>query len=268
MKGLFVAFIASAAFCGAPALAADMPVKAPLPPPAPVYSWTGFYVGGNGGYEWTKGSTFPLTGTQSVAPIAGVGVLTQQALGGYPLTSNLAQHGAGGGLQAGYNWQFNSLVMGVEADFDLSSASRSVSAVIGPVGLSASSNISRRLEDLGTLRARVGFANGRTLLFATGGLAYGRSDLGYSLALDNGAGTGGAALNSTTVWQTGWTLGAGIEYAVWDHWSAKAEYLRYDLGTQSTTIAAASPPAFNSWTATTTVRNNGNLVRTGLNYKF
>jgi outer membrane immunogenic protein len=276
MKREIFGIIAAAAFCGAPALAADMPVKAPpmAPVVAPAYSWTGFYIGGNGSYEWTDGKTYPLTGTQAVAPNAGVGILSWQAFANYPLTSNLGQRGAIGGLQAGYNWQFNSVVTGIEADFDMSSARRSAStfasAVFAPVTFSSTSNISRRLDDLGTLRVRIGIASDRTLLYATGGLAYVQSKLGYSVALSNGLtpNTAGSASNTTTVWQAGWTLGAGIEYALWQHWSVKAEYLYYDLGTQSTTIVAASPPASNSWTGTATVRNDGQIVRGGLNYKF
>jgi opacity protein-like surface antigen len=67
-------------------------------------------------------------------------------------------------------------------------------------------------------------------------------------------------------WQAGWTLGAGAEFAPWDHWLIRAEYLYYDLGTQSTTIVA--PIGNEIWTGTTTVRNNGQIVRAGLSYKF
>jgi outer membrane immunogenic protein len=272
VKKLLVVGIASVAFCGAPALAADLPVKAPAYNAPAAYNWTGFYIGGNGGYEWTDGQTDPLTGTQSVPPNAGFGILSWQAFGIYPLTSNLGQQGAIGGLQAGYNWQFNSLVTGIEADFDLSSAKRSASTfastIFAPFTFTGASNISRRLDDLGTLRVRIGFANDRTLFYATGGLAYGQSKLGYSAALGPVGGVVTTALgsNSTTVWQAGWTLGAGIEYAAWEHWSVKAEYLYYDLGSQSTTFAATT--IGENWTGTTTVRNNGNLVRAGLNYKF
>jgi opacity protein-like surface antigen len=100
MKKLLISAIAALGLIGAPAFAADMAVKAPPPPvAAPIYSWTGFYIGGNAGYEWTDGQTYPLTGTQSVAPTAGIGLLTLQAVGFYPLTSNLGQRGAIGGCR-------------------------------------------------------------------------------------------------------------------------------------------------------------------------
>jgi outer membrane immunogenic protein len=254
--------------------AADLPVKAPPPAPADPapYNWTGFYVGGNGGYAWTDPKAFPLAATQSVAPLAGAGPLTWQADGIFPRTSNLGQSGAIGGLQAGYNWQFSSWVTGVEADLDYSSASRSwptAGCCSAPGAAGATSNISRRLDALGTLRARFGFAADRSLFYVTGGLAVGESTLGYAAAGTNVLGSLGSTLNSTTVWQAGWTLGGGIEYAPWQHWSVKAEYLYYDLGPQSTTIASNVPALpGESWTATTTVRNNGQFVRAGLNYKF
>jgi outer membrane immunogenic protein len=272
MKNLRGACVALFALAGInAALAADLPLKASSPPAAPAYSWTGFYVGGNGGYEWTDPKTFPLTATQNVAPLAGIGPLTFQADGIYPLASNLGQSGAIGGLQAGYNWQFSSWVTGVEADFDYSSAARSwqTTSCCGPAGTNTATNISRRLDSLGTLRARFGFASDRTLYYLTGGLAVGESTLAYGATASSGLGNLGTAYTSAAAWQAGWTLGAGIEYAPWDHWSLKAEYLYYDLGSQSTTIASnvpAAPAEF--WTATTTVRNNGQIVRGGVNYRF
>jgi outer membrane immunogenic protein len=253
------------------AWAVDMAVKPPPPASPPAWSWTGFYVGGNAGYAWTEGQTFPLTATQSVAPLAGAGPLTSQFNGVYPLTSNLRQSGAVGGIQGGYNWQFDSWVTGVEADFDYSSATgASVTAsCCGPGNNAATTDIARRLDAFGTLRVRFGFATDRTLYYVTGGLAVGESTLAYAASITNVLGSLGSASNTPTAWQAGWTLGAGVEYAVWQHWTVKVEYLYYDLGTQSTTIASNVPAiAGESWTATTTVRNNGQIVRGGINYKF
>jgi outer membrane immunogenic protein len=252
------------------ARAADMAFKAATPPPSPApYSWTGLYIGGNVGFAWSAGANSPLTGTQAVAPLAGVGPLTWQDLGAYPLTAKTGAQGALGGLQAGYNWQFNSVVTGIETDFDFANVSRTTSFGAAVAPFSSAATISRRLDDLGTLRGRIGFTSGSALVYATAGLAYGRSSLGHSLVLSNLVGNGGSAAGTTVAWQAGWTAGGGIEYAFGNRWSAKAEYLYYDLGSQSvTTNPALSPPAFNSWTATATVRNNGQLVRGGLNYKF
>ena len=274
MKSLLAAVVALFVFAAMNAeSAADLPVKTSPPAPADPapYNWTGFYVGGNGGYEWTDPKSFPLTATQNVAPLAGAGPLTWQADGIYPLTSNLGQSGAIGGLQAGYNWQSSSWVTGVEADFDYSSASRSwpTAACCSVGALGATTNISRRLDALATLRARFGFAADRSLFYVTGGVAVGESALGYAAAATNVLGNVGSAFSSTTVWQAGWTLGGGIEYAPWQHWSVKAEYLYFDLGSQSTMIASNVPAIpGESWTATATVKNNGQVVRAGVNYKF
>jgi outer membrane immunogenic protein len=274
-RTLTLGCLAIAALSGPPAMAADMAVKAPSLVPAPVYNWTGFYIGGNAGYGWTGGQSYPLTGTQSVPPTAGAGLLTLQQFGAYPLTSNLGQRGAIGGVQAGFNWQFNSLVTGIETDFDFSGIKGSTSSLtsttfVGGGLAGAASNISRSLRELGTTRLRVGWAIDRTLLFASGGLAYGRNQLAYA-AQAFAAGvmpltSEGAGSSSTAAWQAGWTLGAGAEFAPWDHWLIRAEYLYYDLGTQSTTIVA--PIGNEIWTGTTTVRNNGQIVRAGLSYKF
>jgi outer membrane immunogenic protein len=114
-------------------------------------------------------------------------------------------------VQAGYNWQFNSLVTGIETDFDLSSAkgstATSFSGAFGPVLVTDASNISRRLNNFGTIRTRIGFAIDRTLFYATGGLAYGQSRLGYFATASSALGLpltfDGAGFNSTTAWQTG-----------------------------------------------------------------
>src|ERR1700691_3242743 len=107
----FVALVASiaAAVCGAPALAADMPIKAP--PMAPVlaaaYNWTGFYLGGNVGGERQSDP-----GTSTCFQALGAG------LDNNPQANALTGHAIIGGIQAGYNWQINQWVLGVEGDWD------------------------------------------------------------------------------------------------------------------------------------------------------
>ena len=99
MKKLFVACIAAAAFCGAPALAADMAVKAPPPPPvAAPYNWGGFYIGGNAGYGWGSNSD----PSSSFVDNNGIGMAAYFA-GGNPVP-NVSPKGALGGVQIGYNW--------------------------------------------------------------------------------------------------------------------------------------------------------------------
>jgi outer membrane immunogenic protein len=176
------------------ATAADLPP--PLPPPVPVpqvFSWTGFYIGGNAGYGWTNGS-----GTLTTA--AGTESFT------------VSGNGFVGGAQAGYNWQVGPAVFGAEADFQGTTASGPFSATAGPT-ISAT----EKVPWFGTLRGRLGYAIDRVMLYATGGAVYGDTSLNGTMS------TAGAFSNSTTFWS--WTAGAGVEAAFWGCWSAKLEYL-------------------------------------------
>lgn len=196
-----------------PALAADLPraqqpiVKAPAVVPAPVFSWTGFYIGGNVGYGWGSGN--------DAADLLGI-----------------KPQGWFGGGQVGYNYQFgNNIVAGLEADFQGGDISDGVAGV------------DSKLDWFGTVRGRLGYAFGRVLPYVTGGFAYGNNsidNLGWS--------------QSKTL--TGWTAGAGIEYALTDHWTAKTEYLYTDLGSSFYDNLGASSGV----TAQT--------AKIGINYKF
>jgi outer membrane immunogenic protein len=135
MHNKLISSLAGAAFSFAVsglAFAADMAVKMPVkapPPPAPVYSWTGWYVGGNVGAIWSEAAT-SVSNLAAFAPAAGGSYLfpvnypTIAAVG----TNNLTNTGFLGGIQAGYNWQISSLVLGAEADFSGTTASGTVNA--------------------------------------------------------------------------------------------------------------------------------------------
>jgi outer membrane immunogenic protein len=174
------------------AAAADLPPP-PDYAPAQVFSWTGFYIGGNAGYGWTKapGTLTTTTGPESFTA-SGNGFL--------------------GGAQAGYNWQVGPVVLGAEADFQGTTASGPFSAGAGPT-VSAT----EKLPWFGTVRGRVGYAVDRVMLYATGGAVYGDTTLNGTVS------TAGSFSNSTTFWS--WTAGGGVEAAFWGCWSAKLEYL-------------------------------------------
>lgn len=166
-----------------------MPAKAPAF--APVYNWTGVYVGINGGGAWGKSNWSGPVGSTGDFDIDGGMV--------------------GGTL--GYNWQMpNQLVFGLEGDIDWSSIRGSTNAAVCGGSCETKNNW------LGTVRGRVGYAFDRFMPFITGGLAVG--DIKAELA---GAG-------STSETKAGWTLGGGLEFAIAGPWTAKVEYLYVDLG--------------------------------------
>jgi outer membrane immunogenic protein len=224
MKKLLVAAVAAAGFCGAPALAADMPVKAA---PAPMWNWTGFYVGVNGGFD--SHALFTTTGA------FGQGF-----------------HTSGGliGGTAGYNWQSGAWVFGVELDDDWMSNRRSVTCLGAPANTCVGKG-----DELGSLRARLGWANGPVLIYGTGGAGFGHSTINVVPPL---AGTSGRF--DYDRW--GWTAGAGVEWMLAPRWSAKLEYLHYGFGNSDAPVGTLS--------AVTDVhfRSYFDVVKIGLNYKF
>ena len=223
----------------ASASAADMYVK------APAWSWTGFYIGANGGDGWNDG-TKDIVYT---APVTG-----------FTGTSNgFASKGAFGGGQIGYNLQRGPLVFGVEADIQGSGIKDSFNVTVpsngGPLGVVAEQD----LRSFGTVRGRLGFAFDRALIYATGGYAYGRVTDQVTLA--NG---GATALLANTHTATGYAVGGGLEYYFGRAFSAKAEYQYLRLGSETLTGVSTNGVLLNS----SDIAANFHTVRFGLNYHF
>lgn len=269
------------------ARAADLPVKAP-PVPA-IYGWSGFYVGGTLGYGWrdNRATTFAQADPLVTAVTCG------GTLGGTcapPASSGLS--GGVFGFQAGYNWQFASRwLLGVETDINFSSISGSATSAPYRIGLvTAQNTVDQSIDWFGTVRARLGFlATDRLLVYGTGGFAYaqvregstltalteqGASGLGSAFgcqAITNSAPTCFVGSSSRTA--TGWTAGGGLEYALWDNFTLRAEYLYVNLGRGSVNVVALDNSAFGpgipkaSFTAAFD-RPDLNIVRVGFNYKF
>jgi outer membrane immunogenic protein len=186
-------------------LAADMPAQPTTPnlPPIPYspapYSWTGFYIGGNVGWDWSHVSATVTTASGATGSLSG----------------NIRSFLGGG--QAGFNWQvFEPVVIGLEADFQGSQAtagSRSVNGSIGSAVIGFAST-----PYFGSVRGRVGYAYGGLLFYGTGGVIYG--DTRLSATFSPG---GKFFFSSATYWS--WTAGAGIEAALGGPYSVKLEYL-------------------------------------------
>jgi outer membrane immunogenic protein len=268
---------------GSSALAADMPVKAPVYAPPLVWNWTGFYVGASGGYAWSHDADIDL---------ASVGVLVPGGIDAFPIASaqaipsalNAQARGFIYGGQAGYNFQSGRWLIGVEADvsganINGSDTRNGTAPVVNyPIrNLSANTTASgeQKLDFFGTVRGRFGFTlTDALLVYATGGLAYGHiesstatSDVPTSFVI-------GPAAGSASGTRAGSTIGGGLEWGFAPHWTLKTEYLYYDLGNLN---YALSPNAITVCCAVTTVglvnttaatHFAGSIVRAGINYRF
>jgi outer membrane immunogenic protein len=297
MKKVALSFAALALSAGA-AFAADLPSrKAPIlpPPPPPPPMWTGFYVGLNAGATWANSNgQYQGVGPAAVDPGWAAGLNQNDHLFAFSTAASAAGSNSGsrvgfiGGGQIGYNWQFyNSFVAGMEADIQgiANSGNRGggiIRAVPVPSDGSVWSGITAargNIQYIGTVRGRLGWLFMPTLLvYGTGGLAYGGVTLNTStLVFDNntvppppiGGGIGGVNFSNT---QVGWTAGGGLEWMFFPNWSAKVEYLYYDLGTVTQNFAIASVDQLNGAAAVfggqARARVNGNIVRAGVNYHF
>jgi outer membrane immunogenic protein len=235
IRKLLLSSVALASLSGA-ALAADLPSRMPPPmlPPPPIWSWSGFYVGINGGYGGDR--------------------FNYAVPGGLLATTSLTSSGFLGGGQIGYNWQFpaSQFVIGVETDFQGSSIRADTSSFVPGFGAFGTGT---KLDWFGTARGRLGYAFGQFMPYVTGGFAYGSV---RNFAFD----PTGVSNFSARGTHTGWTAGAGLEYAITHNLTFKTEYLYMDLGRTAYTDTGVAG------TFTNGVKVTNHLVRAGLNYKF
>jgi outer membrane immunogenic protein len=266
MKRLLLAAVL-AVYGTASVSAADIaPRYTKAPAMAPAYDWTGFYIGGNVGGQW--GSSDPTTTTvfPSVAYFADTSVTAIAGVGAQHVNSSSVT----GGFTAGYNWQVNNAVFGLEGDinyfgFKGSATGSAAYPCCTFSGFTVGSSVSA--DWLATIRGRIGFlATPTWLLYATGGAAIAdvKGDFTFSDTYD--AATESAAIRGTRV---GWTAGVGTEYAIGNGWSLKAEYLYVDLGRSTVTsnnLYAYGPIPDQPFTHSVDIKSN--IVRIGANYKF
>jgi outer membrane immunogenic protein len=264
LLGTFCCTIAAAGS----AVAADLGpfTKAPpaFAPPGPVLLWSGFYIGLNAGYTWTADDNVRLTGTDT----GGGGLGSALAAGAIPRRATLGTDGFIGGAQIGYNWQAGSFVFGIETDIQgvLDGEDQFARTIAVPGLVPIRTSISRELSWLGTLRGRLGVTVMPSLLaYVTGGLAYGEHELSLRAFAPAAAPPLNSGARSREI-SLGWTIGGGVEYALVQNWSIKAEYLYYDLGDHDVTIRYNYGANTSTLTAHSDV--NGHIVRAGLNYKF
>ncbi|HMG79885.1 MAG TPA: outer membrane beta-barrel protein [Xanthobacteraceae bacterium] len=229
------------------AAALALPVKAA----AAVWSWTGFYLGINGGYG--VGSD-PFSQMQLVA-----GTLLVDSTF---MNAKVAPAGGLFGGQAGYNWQTGHVVLGIESDAQWTNQ-HGVSCGIECTAVGFAPNtfttVDQRLRWLATVRGRLGWANDGYLLYVTGGGAFGGIDETDSLPTNPNA----ASFSQN---RSGWTAGGGIEARLWGNWTGKLEYLHFDLGSMTNTFNYMFGGAPLTLSTTSAIRDD--VVRAGLNYKI
>lgn len=232
-----VAFAAGTAVSICSAAAADLPppprVPAPVAPvvyaPPAVYNWSGFYIGGNAGGGFANSSwSDPLTGANN----------------------NFSSSGFLGGGQAGFNAQFNALVLGVEGDFTWTGLGLKGS------GIDAAGNtINTDVNWTSTVTGRIGAAFDRLLVYGKGGIAFAQDQSTFTDTFANSA--------NTTLLRTGWTAGAGLEYGLTRNLSARIEYDYLGFGSQGLNFSTPTTPTYTS-NASLGVQE----VKAGLNLRF
>jgi outer membrane immunogenic protein len=296
MKKLATA-IAAIALIGTPAFAATPKKKPPPPPPppAPIYNWTGWYVGGNVGASFGNVKT-DVNG----APVE-IAVTIPVTPGFANRDDEVYPSGFVGGGQIGYNWQFSPIwVAGLEADFQgaLERASANLSNPFSNFSVpltqgtsgTAVTGYTTKIDWFGTVRGRIGYVwgNGNVMSYLTGGFAYGKVDIEGTSTV---TGSGLTGLVTTVPFafsvtqaiahnavNTGWVVGTGTEGELLiPGWTYKIEWLYMDLGTLDATGVTSGATCINLCVGPVPVTGGqvathshftDTILRAGLNYQF
>ena len=219
----------------APAVAADLSI-APIykaPPPAPVATWSGSYLGVSGGGAWGK-------------------AVVRNEPTGVDQTPRMDLSGGIIGLTSGFNIQSGPVVFGLEGD--ISATSKKGSAAEFPPNAVFNNEIKERW--LSTFRGRVGYAQDNWLLYATGGAALAN--------VENTVGSAAGGQISDKQWHWGWTAGGGVEVKLTQDWTAKVEYLYVGLQDKSYFNPALSV----AFPSNQRLNLSDHIVRVGVNYKL
>ena len=220
----------------APASAADMAVKAPPPPVvAPIYNWTGFYIGANGGWAQSRNCVdFILVGDFADG--------CRERSGGV----------AGG--QLGYRWQTGQFVFGVEGQGDWADLSNTRVSLINPLFSTRT-----KTDGIGLITGQVGYAWNAALVYFKGGAAV--TGNRFSI-LDTLTGTELAAASAT---RWGGTVGVGFEYGFAPNWSAGLEYDHLFMGNSNNSFSVVNPIVAG---ALNRISQDVDMVTVRVNYRF
>jgi outer membrane immunogenic protein len=225
------------------AAAADLPEESPSPVAvAASTNWTGIYAGLKGSFNWAQ-----VTGT----------VYAPGFLGGTHSLLDNNPNGAEVGGELGFNFQVpgSRFVAGAFADFQTGSFSDSASSLGSLFGNDYTTTGETKLNNLGSVQARIGYAMGKWLPFVSGGYAFGEGEHSTTITSND------IPINATYSGKktySGWVAGLGTEYAINRHWSLKGEYRYADLGSQTMDLGGVS----------TKIKLVNQSVDFGVNYRF
>ena len=264
MKNIFLGALPSVALAFS-AHAADIGVYVPMPLFVPAPTWTGLYVGANGGWGWSNiNTTVTPFGPVPSPPVVPHPVPT------YPKDPTLSSNSDGAvfGGQIGYNWQISSWVLGIEGDFDGASISGTRHLVLANAVAPSTDGFSAtvRANWLASIRGRLGYIWGPGMLYFTGGGAW--EDVTVDAMLSNGV-LGQSAAGSFSKTFSGFVIGGGYEWMVAPNWTVRGEYLFYDFSNGNTgSLVLPNCGALGCGARVSNNTNEINVFRLGVNYKF
>ena len=239
MRKFLVGTVGLAALAmAAPALAADMAVKAPPPPVVvPIYNWTGFYIGANGGWGQSHNCW-------DFVPVAGAVI---------PGGCSDRSGGLIGG-QLGYRWQTGQFVFGLEGQGDWADLSSSRVSLINPLF-----STQTKTDGLGLFTGQIGYAWNASLFYLKGGAAV----TSNRFDILNTLGGGSVASASSTRW--GGAVGVGWEFGFTPNWSFGAEYDHLFMGNSNNSFSVANPIVAG---ALNRISQDVDMVTLRVNYRF
>jgi len=252
MRSRIIALLGAAALSVASAhmaAAADMPTKAPAYAPVAMYNWTGFYIGGQigGGWDSSQGTSIDATGSFPA---------------GY-VDNKIDGNGFLGGGYAGFNYQINQFVIGIDGDYswaDLTGSGQDISPING-----GTTTRHTKVKWIAAVTGRVGYAVNNWMFFGKGGWAWAGFDGDSSTFNTAGVNTANGT-NSDT--RDGWTLGTGVEWGFMPHWSAKLEYdyVKFNTANFNTTSTNVATGVATSLARSAT--SDLSEVKLGVAYRF
>jgi len=228
MKTLLLAMAGLAALASVPAQAADLPARAPVYTKAPaivdpIYNWSGFYVGLNGGGGSSR-NCWDLTNVGG-----GIGAVPATSVGCHNATGSLA------GGQAGYRWQMTNWVFGLEAQGDWANLKGSNISGIGTFGGQPFLN-QTKIDAIGLFTGQVGYAWNNVLWYAKGGAAVTHDTYAGISQIAVVGFPANAAFDSASATRWGGAIGTGIEFRFAPGWSVAVEYDHLFMGGNSANL--------------------------------